>query len=167
MRVLPRAGVDRHCKVRSSPHYLRKLSFSSTRCGYIYLFTIANMVTADERNCHGLVVPLRTINCCCGLFTGYLFIMLYNDHYIPRGCVSTVQNHDHLYVELCYSLLFWLLPRFATARWVPGWSRPLPTSGAVPERQYGRSPGEARSPTLVSVRLMHFAWPHDSDSNWV
>ncbi len=30
--------------------YLRKLSFSSTRCGYIYLLTIANMVTAGERN---------------------------------------------------------------------------------------------------------------------
>jgi hypothetical protein len=96
-QVLPRVGVDRHCKVRSTPSYLRKLSFSSTRCGYIYLFTIANMVTADERNCHGLVVPLRTINCCCGLFTGYLFIMLYNDHDIPRGvCVSTLHKHVHL-----------------------------------------------------------------------
>ena len=139
-----------HCR-----SYLRKLSLSSTRCGYIYLFTIANMVTADERNCHGLVVPLRTINCCCGLFTVYLFIMLYYDCYILRGvcvcvCVSTVQNHDHLYVELYYSLLLWPLPTFATARWVLGWGRPLLIRSAATERQFGRSPGEARSVLLFA-----------------
>ncbi len=117
MRVLPRAGVDRHCDVRSSPHYLRKRSFSSTRCGYIYLFTIVHMVTADERNFHGLVAPVRTINSCCGLF---IYYALQRPFHSPRCvCVSTVQNHDHLYVELYYSLLFWPLPKFGTARCVP------------------------------------------------
>ena len=79
---------------------------------------------------------------------GYISIGRYS-MWSCRNCVSAVQNHFHLYVELYYSLLFWPLPKFATARWVLGWGRPLLIRSAATERQFGHSPGEAWSLILL------------------